>query len=70
MKVELAILKAVLGNGGSMKSFLTFFIKVLPFTVGVILVLTSLTFLVQFTDQILDLGDFGDEEFWTFVFFA
>jgi len=52
------------------KSFLTFFIKVLPFTVGVVLILTSLAFLVDFTDQNLDFGDLGDEEFWAFVFFA
>jgi len=53
-----------------MKSFLSFFIKVLPFTFGVILILTSLAFLVDFTGQSLDFGDLEDEEFWSFVFFA
>ena len=53
-----------------MKSFLTFFIKLLPFTVGVVLTLTSLAYLADFTDQSLDFGDLVDEEFLAFVFFA
>lgn len=53
-----------------MKSLLLFFIKVIPFTIGVILTLTSLAFLVEFTDQRLNFGDLGNEEFWSFVFFA
>ncbi len=53
-----------------MKSFINLFLKTLPFTVGVILVLTSLAFLATFTDQHLDFGDLEDEEFWAFVVFA
>ncbi len=43
-----------------MKSLLFFFVKTLPFTLGVILVLTSLAFLVEIES----------EDFWAFVFFA
>jgi hypothetical protein len=43
-----------------MKSLFFFFIKTLPFALGVVLVLTSLAFLV----------DFENEDFWAFVFFA
>ena len=47
-----------------MKSFIRLFLKTLPFTIGVILILTSLAFL---TDQY---RYFEDERFWAFVFFA
>ena len=53
-----------------MKRALSFLIKTLPFALGVVLVLTSLAFLVEFTDQRLHIGDLEDEEFWAFVFFA
>jgi hypothetical protein len=53
-----------------MKTFFTFFVRVLPFTVGVILILTSLAFLADFTNQSLDFGDLENEEFWAFVFFS
>jgi hypothetical protein len=43
-----------------MKSLLSFFVKTLPFTLGVIFVLTSLAFLVELES----------EDFWAFVFFA
>ena len=46
-----------------MKTFYNFFIKTLPFTIGVILILISLTFLVDFSY-------FEDEEFLGFIFFA
>ena len=46
-----------------MKEFFSLFIKTLPFTIGIILTLISLTFLIEFSD-------FEDEEFWSFVFFA
>lgn len=49
-----------------MKPLYELFIKVFPFTIGVILILTSLAFLADFTDHL----DFGDEAFWGFVFFA
>jgi hypothetical protein len=49
-----------------MKSLFFFFIKTLPFALGVVLVLTSLTFLVEFVDYV----DFENEDFWLFVFFA
>jgi hypothetical protein len=48
-----------------MKSIYSFFIKTLPFALGVVLVLTSLAFLVQ----VLDYVDFN-EDFLAFVFFA
>lgn len=48
-----------------MKALFFFFIKTLPFTLGVVLILTSLAFLVQ----VLDYVDF-DENFFAFVFFA
>jgi len=46
-----------------MKSLFFFFIKTLPFAIGVVLVLTSLAFLVEFLDDV-------DFAFRAFVFFA
>ena len=43
-----------------MKSLFFFFIKTLPFTIGVVLVLTALAFLI----------DIESEDFWLFVFFT
>ena len=53
-----------------MKQFFTLFIKALPFTIGVILILISLAFLVDFTEQSLDLEDLGDQEFLAFIIFS
>lgn len=46
-----------------MKSFISLFIKALPFTAGIILILTSLAFLTEVTE--LD-----DEEYLMFIFFS
>lgn len=53
-----------------MRSFFPLFFKALPFSIGVILVLTALTLLVEFADKDIDLGNLLDREFWGFVILA
>ncbi len=49
-----------------MKELISFVIKALPFTVGLILSLTALSFLVGFTDS-ARLSKMGDDDFIAFV---
>jgi hypothetical protein len=53
-----------------MRSFFGFFFGALPFTIGIILTLTSLTLLADFADQSIGFHDFLDKQFFGFVFFA
>lgn len=47
-----------------MRDFISFFLKTIPLSVGIILSLTALYFLVEFFDRGLD---FEDSEFWSFL---
>jgi len=49
-----------------MKLFLRFWIRAIPFTVGIALSLIALSFLVAFYDYGLD---FDEEEIWIFLIF-
>ncbi|MBW2165937.1 MAG: hypothetical protein JRG74_07520 [Deltaproteobacteria bacterium] len=49
-----------------MKEFFRFFVTAIPFTVGMLLSLIALCFLLKFYDRGLD---FDNEEFWGFVIF-
>ena len=49
-----------------MKVLYKFWVRSLPFTIGIGMVLVAMCFLVEFYDNRLQLDD---EEFWTFVFF-
>ena len=49
-----------------MKEFFRFFVTAIPFTVGMLLSLIALCFLVEFYDRGLD---FDNGEFWVFVIF-
>ena len=49
-----------------MKELISFVVKAFPFTAGLILSLTALSFLVSFSDSVR-LSRFGDEDFITFV---
>lgn len=40
-----------------MKEFLQFMVRAIPFTVGLILCLTALTYLIQFTDHDYNSGE-------------
>ena len=53
--------------GSVMKPYFNFFVKVLPFTAGIIFTLISLSFLVEFIGRGLD---FDDEAFFVFIVFA
>jgi len=53
-----------------MRSFFAFFFGALPFTIGIVLTLTSLTLLADFADQSIGFHDFKDKQFYGFVFFA
>ena len=50
-----------------MKKFYNSFKKSLPFTTGIILILTSLSFLAEFTTEGLE---FESDEYLIFIFFA
>ena len=47
-----------------------FFLKSFPLTIGVILTLLALSFLVQFVENGAYLSDIEDEDIWAFIFFA
>ena len=49
-----------------MKTIFKYWLRCLPFTIGIGMVLVAMCFLVEFYDNRLKLDD---EEFWTFVFF-
>ena len=49
-----------------MKELVHFFLKALPFTAGLILSLTALSFLINFTDS-ARLSNMEEEDFITFV---
>ena len=53
-----------------MTSFAHFFLKSIPFAVGLILTLFALSFLVQFVEQGAYLSEWDNEDVWGFVFFA
>jgi ABC-type phosphate transport system permease subunit len=50
-----------------MKIFFTLVFKALPFSIGMILILTALCFLVEFADQLPYPEDEGVRAFWSFV---
>lgn len=52
-----------------MKNSLGFFIRALPLTLGLILSLTALSFLVSFTDT-AELSEIAEEDFLSFVVLA
>lgn len=52
-----------------MKELLSFFLKALPLSLGLILSLTALSFLVGFTDS-ARLANIGEEDFVTFLVLA
>lgn len=52
-----------------MKELLSFFVKALPLSLGLILSLTALSFLVGFTDS-ARLSDIGEEDFVTYLVLA
>lgn len=52
-----------------MKELLNFFVKALPLSLGLILSLTALSFLIGFTDG-ARLSDIGEEDFVTFLILA
>ena len=53
-----------------MKNFFQFFIRSIPLTIGLILTLFALGFLVQFVESGAYLSNFGNEDIWGFIFFA
>lgn len=53
-----------------MKNFAQFFIKSIPLTIGLILTLFALSFLVQFVERGAHLSDIDNEDIWGFIFFA
>lgn len=53
-----------------MKNFFQFFIRSIPLTIGLILTLFALGFLVQFVERGAYLSNFGNEDIWGFIFFA
>lgn len=53
-----------------MSSFINTILRSFPFAIGVVLVLTSLAYLAEFSGQIYGLNNFDDEEFLAFLVFA
>ena len=53
-----------------MNELFSFFIRTLPFTLGIILVLTSLAFMVEAITYGFYIEALGYEEFWMFFLFA
>lgn len=53
-----------------MKEFIGFFVRALPFVIGLISTLTSLSFLINFADGASISRIFEDSEFSLFVTFA
>jgi len=52
-----------------MRDFAQFFLKSIPLTIGLILTLFALSFLVQFVESGAWLSE-ADEDVWAFIFFA
>lgn len=52
-----------------MKELLSFFVRAIPLSIGLIISLVALSFLVSFTDN-AGLSDIGEENFVTFLILA
>ena len=53
-----------------MRYFMRFFIKSLPLSIGMILTLLALSFLVKFVENGAYLSDIDNRDMWAFIFFA